>query len=748
MFQYVYKQISWTANYDSNARANCQLCLFLTLILIFVLCSTSSEMGDARKAYPSQVINLGSTLEGLQGNQQRLLLDTISQVRKCGLGGILSLPQIVVYGDQSAGKSSVLEALTEIPFPKSENLCTKFATEISLRREAQEKITVKIVPSCMRSKQKQVAIRAFSESITSLGDLPRIIDAAINIMGISLSNNTPSISAFASDTLSIEIDGPNRPQLTLVDIPGLIQASTKGVSEKDVATVKEITNRYISQHRTICLAVISATNDAANQGILQQVRKFDPKGERTLGVITKPDKLKAGSGSEAKFIELARNQDVFFELGWHVVKNRMFSEQNFSFEERNTSEMNFFCASNFRSLPKEMLGINTLRVRLSHLLFNHVKNELPRLMRDLDVALESSKRDMEPLGNSRSTAAECRQYLAQLSMDCHEVCKAASNGHYEHEYFKTKDGGEFTLSKKSTIARLRAAVQHWNNKFSEDIRTKGHKYQISRVAPGELDPIAITEEGSGKSNSGPKKISKTEAYSWVKGVVLRSRGTELFGSFNPHVIAELFWEQSQPWGELANAHADLICDICENFLSNLLEKQGAKDVTPRIWLVPHYQQRKAAAHEELRKLLEDLKGFPINYNHYYTDNLHKSRQEKLKSHLKVGKPGYLEHHATNADMEEFSCEEAIECLLAIYKVQQKVFVANVTTQVIERQILRGLDHVFSPPVVAGISDAEVMSIAIEGSTVQNQRKFLLDRISKFEEGRGIFRATVGTFIIP
>lgn len=94
---------------------------------------------------------------------------------------------------------------------------------------------------------------------------------------------------------------------------------------------------------------------------------------------------------------------------------------------------------------------------------------------------------------------------------------------------------------------------------------------------------------SGKSNSGPKKISKAEAYSWVKGVVLRSRGTELFGSFNPHVIAELFWEQSQPWGELANAHADLICDICENFLSNLLEKQGANDVTPRIWLVPHYQ---------------------------------------------------------------------------------------------------------------------------------------------------------------
>ncbi|TLD09633.1 hypothetical protein PspLS_11704 [Pyricularia sp. CBS 133598] len=578
---------------------------------------------------------------------------------------------------------------------------------------------------------RSVAIKAFSESITSLSDLPRIMDAAMKIMGISLSNNTPSISAFASDMLGIEIDGPNCPQLTLVDILGLIQASTKGVSEKDVATVKEITDRYISQHRTICLAVISATNDAANQGILQKVRKFDPKGERKLGVITKPNKLEAGSGSEAKFMRLHAIKMSSSSLA----DMSMFSEQDFSFEERNTSEMNFFCTSNFRSLPKEMLGIDTLRVRLSHLLFNHVKNELPRLMSDMDIH-----------GRGVSTIPSAIEH------GFHEICKAAFKGHYEHEYFKTKDGGEFTLSKKSTIARLRAAVQHWNNKCSEDIRTKGHKCQISRVAPGELDPIDITDEGSGKSNRGPKRMSKAEVYSWVKGVVLRSRGTELFGSFNPHVIAELFWEQSQPWAELANVYVDLICDICENFLSHLLEKKGAKGCyashlrRKRSSIVKsRLQQRKAAVHEELRKLLEDLKGFPINYNNYYTDNLHKSRQDKLKSHLKAGKPGYFEHHASmncsrglhydrfdvdivaglvstictkaNADVEKFSCEEAIECLLAIYKVntfhvienvteviliyfykqvQQKAFVANATTQVIERQILRGLDHVFSP----------------------------------------------------
>lgn len=125
-------------------------------------------------------------------------------------------------------------------------------------------------------------MKSFSESITDLNDLPRIMDKAMGVMGISDGN-----SAFAEDTLSIEIQGPNRPQLTLVDIPGIIQSSTRGVSNADVAMVAGITERYIKQHRTICLAVVSATNDAANQPILQHVRKFDPRGEASYSLSLK-----------------------------------------------------------------------------------------------------------------------------------------------------------------------------------------------------------------------------------------------------------------------------------------------------------------------------------------------------------------------------------------------------------------------------------------------------------------------------
>jgi hypothetical protein len=98
-------------------------------------------------------------------------------------------------------------------------------------------------------------------------------------------------------------------------IPGIIQTNARGVTKADVQLVAEITDRYISQSRTICLAVIAATNDYANQGILTKVRNVDLKGERTLGIITKLNRLIPGSGMEKAYFDLSRNEDVYFTLG-------------------------------------------------------------------------------------------------------------------------------------------------------------------------------------------------------------------------------------------------------------------------------------------------------------------------------------------------------------------------------------------------------------------------------------------------
>jgi GTPase SAR1 family protein len=76
------------------------------------------------------------------------LLDKIDKLFACNVGEYINLPQLVVVGDQSSGKSSVLEGLTKLAFPRDSGLCTRFATQIIFRRvEAGERtITATIIP--------------------------------------------------------------------------------------------------------------------------------------------------------------------------------------------------------------------------------------------------------------------------------------------------------------------------------------------------------------------------------------------------------------------------------------------------------------------------------------------------------------------------------------------------------------------------------------------------------------------------
>ncbi|MCJ1414168.1 hypothetical protein MMC32_000493 [Xylographa parallela] len=729
-------------------------------------------------------MNTTISLEGLQTDEQRLVLDTVADIRKCGLESILSLPQLVVCGDQSAGKSSVLEALTEIPFPRNDNLCTRFATEIILRRAPLDSLTIKVIPDDQRPSVEQESMKTFNESISDFSDLPNLMEKAMNLMGLSNSSTSTILApAFAKDVLSIEIEGPTRPQLTLVDLPGLIQTETKGVTKADVETVKEITHHYVSQPRTICLAVISAANDYANQGILTKVREVDPEGERTLGIITKPDRLPSGSGSESAFLNLARNEDIFFKLGWHVLKNRSFEEASSSFMERNASEDAYFNKFNFKVLPKECVGIEALRSRLSLLLFEHVKRELPRLKEDLDKALAEAQSQLGLLGNRRATPEDCRVFMAQLSLDYYETCKAAINGHYEGEYFNHKTDHTFALSSPAAIRRLRAAVQYMNTGFSDVLRTNGHKYQIAQkgatpvevAIPNESPPEEGATVVSTISQPGePTKLSSSEALKWVEQVLVRTRGRELSGNFNPLVVGELFWEQSTKWQLLAADHVDKVTHVCTQFLEALLLAKAPKDIFSRLW-ASHIQdslkERSETATRELGMLVEDIQKYPINYNHYYTDTIKKQRQDRQKVTLTkaiTDATSHPEHYnpktgavttCTDVDteqvirqysqhidpnMERHSCEEALDCMMAIYKVSQKTFVANVTTQVIERHIVRGLEQIFSPLTVMLMKDAEVEAVASEPPSAKRKREFLADRIEKLKKGHAILRKVMGS----
>lgn len=325
-----------------------------------------------------------------------------------------------------------------------------------------EKLSVRIIPDASRPPEEQKALKKFSNFITDFSQLAtqliHVTDEAKRTMGIGDSRDDTVSRTFSRDVLSIEVEGPSRPQLTVVDLPGMIQNENSS-GDKDL--VDQLTRKYMSQPRTICLAVITALNDADNQRILTLVREVDPKGNRSLGIITKPDRLPANSGNETAFIELAQNKTkkYFFKLGWHVLKNRKFEESQVSFAERNRLEADFFRESNFSKLREDTFGIDALRRRLGDLLFEHVKRELPSMRTEVEKMISTTGRRLGALGLDRDSPEECRDFLMQLSEEVQRVCRCGLSGDYESDFFKSKEIRDFRPTSTWAIRRLRALVQ-------------------------------------------------------------------------------------------------------------------------------------------------------------------------------------------------------------------------------------------------------------------------------------------------
>ena len=102
------------------------------------------------------------------GFAEPLMLEKIDSLFACGVGELVSLPQIVVVGDQSSGKSSVLEGLIKKPLPRDSGLCTRFATQIIFRRAAREQVVISIIPDQHASAEHSNRVKSWGRTVSSL----------------------------------------------------------------------------------------------------------------------------------------------------------------------------------------------------------------------------------------------------------------------------------------------------------------------------------------------------------------------------------------------------------------------------------------------------------------------------------------------------------------------------------------------------------------------------------------------------
>lgn len=421
------------------------------------------------------------------------------------------------------------------------------------------------------------------------------------------------------------------PQLTIVDLPGLIHSENKFQSGEDIELVAELVGHYMAQERSIILAAVSAKNDYANQIVLTKARKVDPEGKRTLGIITKPDTLYPGSAGESSFLSLARNQDVRFSLGWHVVRNQ---DSNHIVEgDRDQVEIAFFETTRWHELAERSRGISALRHRLSEVPFEQIAKELPAMISEILVSIEDTQCELDRMGRSRSTDLEKRLFMMELAQNFSSRSHAACEALYDHPFFASQGTAD------SRRRRLRSIVQNANMAFAERM-------------------LALSPNPKPKGRT----VSKVPASSDMIDLVARAKeliithcGKELPGTFNPLLIGPLFREMSQTWLPLARNHVEGMWMDARTTITAILGDITDTDVSEKcldVVIGPKFEQVRSVLMDRLNTYMHEYHRQPITYNHYLTENVQAARMQRRRAEATVGGLKVLSQRHGSIDLQD------------------------------------------------------------------------------------------------
>ncbi|KAL4405968.1 interferon-induced GTP-binding protein Mx1 [Colletotrichum abscissum] len=513
---------------------------------------------------------------------------TIDRLCNLGVADLIPLPQVVVVGDPSSGKSSVLECMTGLAFPRGPELCTRYATHITCRRDAYESVQISIIPSQDSTEDRMERLKKFGFSVKkndlALADAFMKANEAMELRGIN-DGDASKLPIFAEDILKIEINSPDQYHLTIIDVPGIFRTPTKGLTtNNDIAIVRNIVNRYIKDQRTIILAVIPCNVDASTQEALTLAKEVDPEGLRTIGVLTKPD-LATERVTQQIVCELIEGKRHPLRLGYCVVKNQSDDEGASTKTDRNSSEKEFFSARPWSRIKSTFrVGVSGLGIRLRDLLGDLFKKDHKNIEANIHRRLNNTETLLSRLGPLRSRADAQRRYLANIASG------------FQEEEVGPVPGFKVPMDEQSTRC-LGDILKHMDFK-----------------CPKPVEGLLLGR---------------------IEFLFHRSRTAEI-GSFPGSLLAQTFKEQTQRWAPLVLKHVSQVIVVIHKFIRITLQRkcEGDSNTFEMLHdhlLLPKLRAAYQRALDHAQFLLEvELSGQPYTMNHYFDSNLQVSQATRLQ----------------------------------------------------------------------------------------------------------------------
>ncbi|KIV97827.1 hypothetical protein, variant [Exophiala mesophila] len=324
----------------------------------------------------------------------------------------LDLPQIVVVGSQSSGKSSVLENIVGRDFlPRGSGIVTRRPLILQL-------INIPPDDEDVNGESEYLAPHT-PASVASHGEwaefhhIPGRKFTDFNQVRAEIENETARIAGnnkgINRQPINLKIYSPHVLNLTLVDLPGLTKVPIGDQPADIEKQTRTLISEYIAKPNSIILAVSPANVDIVNSEALKLARHVDPMGRRTIGVLTKLDLMDHGTNA----MDILSGRVYPLKLGFIGVVNR--SQQDIQTQkpmsESLRSEAEFFRHHPAYRNMATRCGTQYLAKTLNTTLMGHIRDRLPDIKARLNTLMGQTQQELASYGSKQFSGKEHRGSL-------------------------------------------------------------------------------------------------------------------------------------------------------------------------------------------------------------------------------------------------------------------------------------------------------------------------------------------------
>ncbi|KAF8335514.1 P-loop containing nucleoside triphosphate hydrolase protein [Amanita rubescens] len=532
------------------------------------------------------------------------------------------LPRICVIGGQSAGKSSLVEAVSGINVPRDSGTCTRCPMECTMTQDEQWSCTISLRlefdangdpypiqetvpfgPTLTNKDEVEIWLRRAQAAILS----PHIQSSDFHGKSRDdigqLQKTDRHMKGFSKNTIHVDVKDPDITGLSFVDLPGLIQNSQ---TPELIDLVKDLVISNIAYKNTLILIAIPMSDDIENQQAVRLAKEADPAGERTIGVLTKPDTvLSTSMGQLKKWREVLEGKTNILQHGYYCVRLPDEAERLKKLSRAETEGLaERFFKERFpwnKMKDRGRLGVPNLVRDVSALLVQWIEKNLPFLRKQLESLLKHCYAELNglPPRLTNEPSSELLLRISKFSGAFHNVVNATDE--------------------KTMVRKARE-------------RYEQYKLEILETGP-DFRPF-VSHEGYCKP--GPPKIEEEPVDSlggpmdlmYVQQVIKNSIGWELPGHVPFDATKKLVLDITCQWREPSLSCFDDIHTLTLRKLDALVHEHFCQFPNAESYIrsLVHAEldRCKGSAQQAVESLLE-LESVPL-----FTQNTHYLQNEETK----------------------------------------------------------------------------------------------------------------------